>query len=100
MKADYVQVVALVIKVGPSAADYDTSYSGEALMNIYIVKHHFCDRIIILATNYTELDKTRCLSWSISFAQTIVPIKLAEPWFSSLTTIKAQLTGVRSKKSH
>ena len=55
MKVDNVQVVALVIKVGPSAADYNTSYSGEVLMNIYIVKHHFHDRIIVLATNYTEL---------------------------------------------
>ena len=92
MKADNVQVVALVIKVGPSAANYNTSYGGEAFMNIYIMKHHFCDRIIILAANYTELDKTGHLSRSISFAQTIVPIKLAEAWFSSLTAIKAQLT--------
>ena len=96
MKADNMQVVALVIKVGPSAADYNRSYGGEALINIYIVKHHFCDRIIILATNYTELDKTGRLSRSISFAQTIMAVKLAEAWFSSLTTIKAQLTGVRS----
>ena len=95
MKADNVQVVALVIKVGPSTADYNTSYGGEALMNIYIVKHNFCDQIIILATNYIELDKTGCLSRSISFAQTIMPVKLAEAWFSSLTAIKAQLTGVR-----
>ena len=51
------QVVALVIKVGPSAADYNTSYGGEALMNIYIMEHHFCDRIIMLAVNYAELDK-------------------------------------------
>ena len=96
MKADNMQVLALVIKVGPSTANYNTSYGGEALMNIYIVKHHFCDRIIILATNYTELDKTGRLSWSIFFAQTIMPIKLAEAWFSSLAAIKAQLTGVRS----
>ena len=96
MKADNVQVVALVIKVGPSAADYNTSYSGEVLMNIYIMKHHFCDRIIILATNYTELDKTSRLSQSISFAQTIMPVKLVEAWFSSLTAIKTQLTRVRS----
>ena len=96
MKVDNVQVVALVFKVGPSAADYNTSHGGEALMNIYIMKHHFCDRIIILATNYAELDKTGCLSWSISFAQTIVPVNLAEAWFSSLTAIKAQLTQVRS----
>ena len=78
MKVNNVQVVALVIKVGPSVADYNTSYGGEALMNIYIMKYHFCDRIIILATNYAELDKTGRLSWSISFAQTIVPVKLAE----------------------
>ena len=96
MKADNVQVVALVIKVGPSAANNNTSYGGEALMNIYIMKHHFCDRIIILAANYAELDKTGRLSWSISFAQTIMPVKLAEAWFSSLTAIKAQLTRVRS----
>ena len=96
MKADNVQVMALVIKVGPSAANYNTSYGGEALMNIYVVKHHFCDRIIKLATNYTELDKTGCLSRCISFAQTIVAVKLVEAWFSSLTAIKAQLTGVRS----
>ena len=95
MKADNVQVMALVIKVGPSTADYNTSYGGEALMNIYIMKHHFCDRIIILAVNYAELDKTSCLSRSISFAQTIMPIKLAEAWFSSLTAIKTQLTQVR-----
>ena len=96
MKEDNMQVVALVIKVGPSAANYNTSYGGKALMNIYVVKDHFRDRIIILATNYTELDKTGRLSQSISFAQTIVPVKLAEAWFSSLTAIKAQLTGVRS----
>ena len=96
MKVDNVQVVALVIKVGPFAADYNTSYGGEALMNIYIVKHHFRDRIIKLATNYTELDKTGHLSWCISFAQTIMAVKLVEAWFSSLTAIKAQLTGVRS----
>ena len=96
MKADNMQVMALVIKVGPSAADYNTSYSGEALMNIYIMKHRFCDRIIILATNYAELDKTSHLSQSISFAQTIMPVKLVEAWFSSLTTIKTQLTPVRS----
>ena len=95
MKADNVQVVALVIKVGPSAANYNTSYGWKALMNIYIVKDHFRDRIIILATNYTELDKTGCLSQCISFAQTIVTVKLVEAWFSSLTTVKAQLTGVR-----
>ena len=68
MKTDNMQVVALVITVGPSAADYNTSYGGEALMNIYVVKHHFHDRIIKLAANYTELDKTGCLSWCISFA--------------------------------
>ena len=96
MKADNVQVMALVIKVGPSTANYNTSYGGEALMNIYIVKHHFRDRIIVLATNYTELDKTAHLSQCISFAQTIMAVKLAEAWFSSLTTIKTQLTGVRS----
>ena len=96
MKADNVQVMALVIKVGPSAANYNKSYGGKALMNNYIVKDHFCDRIIILATNYAELDKTSCLSRCISFAQTILAIKLAEAWFSSLTTIKAQLTGVSS----
>ena len=92
MKADNMQVVALVIKVGPSAADNNTSYGGEALMKIYIMKHHFCDRIIILATNYAELDNIGRLSRSISFAQTIMPVKLVEAWFSSLTTIKAQLT--------
>ena len=96
MKVDNMQVVALVIKVGPSAADYNTSYGGEALMNLYIMKHHFCDRIIILAANYAELDKSGHLSQSISFAQTIVPVKLAEAWFSSLTAIKTQLTRVRS----
>ena len=96
MKVDNMQVVALVIKVGPSTANYNTSYGGKALMNIYVVKDHFRDRIIILATNYTELDKTGCLSRCISFAQTIMAVKLVEAWFSSLTTIKAQLTGVRS----
>ena len=96
MKADNVQVVAFVIKVGPSAANYNTSYSRMVLMNIYIVKDHFCDRVIILAGNYTELDKTGCLSRCISFSQTIMAVKLAEAWFSSLTTIKAQLTGLRS----
>ena len=96
MKVNKVQVLALVIKVGPSAANYNTSYGGKALMNIYIVKDHFHDRIIILATNYTELDKTGHLSQCISFTQTIVAVKLAEAWFSSLTAIKAQLTGVRS----
>ena len=34
------QVVALVIKVGPFTADYNTSYGGEVIMNIYIMKHH------------------------------------------------------------
>ena len=96
MKADNVQVMALVIKVGPSAANYNTSYGGKVLMNIYIVKHHFCDQIITLATNYTELDKTGHLSRCISFTQTIMAVKLVEAWFSSLTAIKAQLTGVRS----
>ena len=73
------QVVALVNKVGPSADDYNTSYGGEALMNIYIMKHHLCDRIIILAANYAELDKTGCLSRSISFTQTIMLVKLQKP---------------------
>ena len=88
--------MALIIKVGPCAANYNTSYVGKALMNIYVVKDHFRDRIIILAANYTELDKTGRLSQCISFAQTIMTVKLTESWFSSLTTIKAQLTGVRS----
>ena len=96
MEVDNVQIVALVIKVGPSAANYNTSYSGKVLMNIYVVKHHFRDRIIILAANYTELDKTGRLSQCISFTQTIMALKLVEAWFSSLTAIKAQLTGVRS----
>ena len=96
MKADNMQIVALVIKVGPSAANYNTSYGGKALMNIYIVKDHFRNQIITLATNYTQLDKTGCLSRCISFAQAIMAVKLAEAWFSSLTAIKAQLTGVRS----
>ena len=88
--------MALIIKVGPSAANYNTSYFGKALMNIYIVKDHFRDRIIILATNYTELDKTSRLSGCISFTQTIEAVKLTEAWFSSFTAIKAQLAGVRS----
>ena len=96
MKVGNMEVIALIIKVGPSTTNYNTSYGGKVLMNIYVVKHHFCDRIKILAANYTELDKTGCLSWCISFAQTIVAIKLTEAWFSSLTTLKAQLTGVRS----
>ena len=96
MKVGDVQVMALIIKVGPSTGDYNTSYDGKALMNVYIVKHHFRDQIIILAANYTELDKTSCLSWCISFAQTIMAVKLAEAWFPCLTAIKAQLAGVRS----
>ena len=81
--------MALAIKIGPSTTDNNTSHGGEVLMNIYIVKHQFCDRIIILAADYTELDKTGCLSRCISFSETIVAVKLAEPWFSSLTAIKA-----------
>ena len=79
----------MIIKVRPSTTDNNTSHGGEVLMNIYVVKHHFCDRIIILAADYTELDKTGRLSRCISFSQTIMAVKLAEPWFSSLTAIKA-----------
>ena len=96
MKVDNVQVVALIIKVGPSAANYNTSYFGKALMDIYVVKDQFHDRIIILAANYTELDKTSHLSWCITFDQTIMAVKLVEAWFSSFTAIKTQLARVRS----
>ena len=67
--------MALIIKVGPSAANYNTSYGGKALMNIYIVKDHFHGRIIILAANYTgrfyDRFNSEAVAWVSGAAETV-----------------------------